>query len=152
MCLNYQETVNVTATDNVAFKVIDFASSYPTILKPLVTVLQGKGNYEYVFVRDFVPVDRREHFTFIRKLERGIPAKCVLFTKSHGSNISNYIYIWKVPQHVTLENALSENQRVVSDITAQLQSFHTRAMRRSVVLVALVLQLSRMYYVKYTDS
>jgi len=47
-----------------------------------------------------------------------------------GSNISNYLYIWIVPEHVILENALSENQRVVSDITAQLPSFHTCAMKR----------------------
>jgi len=46
--IHHQETVNVTATDDVAFRVIDFTSSHPTILKPLVTVLQGKGNYKYV--------------------------------------------------------------------------------------------------------
>ena len=76
-----------------------------------------KGDYEYVFVDDFVPVDRIVRFTL------GIPAKCVLFTKSH-----RYILIF--PQPVTLENALSENQSVVSNITAQLPSFHTHAMRR----------------------
>ena len=129
---HHQETMTAqaVATDNLVFKVVDFTNSYPAVLKPLVTVLEGKGNYEYVFVNDFAPVDRREHFTFIRKLEKGIPAKCVLFTKSYGSNIGNYLYIWKVPQHVTLESALTENQRIVSEITTKFPSYHTRSMRR----------------------
>ena len=32
-----------------------------------------------------------------------------MITGSFGSNIGNYRFIWKIPEHVTLENALAEN-------------------------------------------
>lgn len=40
----------------------------------------------------------------------------VCYAQSFGASIGNYYYIWKIPAQVTLENALTENQRVVTDI------------------------------------
>ena len=59
--------------------------------------------------------------------------KCVICTKSFGANVGNNWYIWKIPLHVTLENALSENQCVVADIISQFPKYHTRCMRKEFI-------------------
>ena len=53
-----------------------------------------------------------------------------MVTKTFGSSIGNYHYVWKIPPHVTLENALAENQRVLTSILDELPKYHTRCMRK----------------------
>ena len=51
------------ASDDLAFHVMSVTNDYPIVLKPLVEELEGKGNYEPIFVRDFAPTDRRDRYT-----------------------------------------------------------------------------------------
>ena len=103
---------------------------HPILLNGIVDELQKKGNYEPIFVRDFAPIDRQKRYMYIKQLEKGLPVRCVMVTKSFGSSIGNYHYIWKIPPRVTLENALAENQQVVRSILDELPKYHTRCMRR----------------------
>lgn len=106
---------------------------YVAVLASLVKELESKDAYEPVFVRDFAPVDRRERFAYVRNLETGLPFKCILATKSFGSNIGNYQYIWKIPEHVSMDVALMENQKVLSAIASRLPQYHTRTMKREFI-------------------
>ena len=104
------------ASDDLSFHIVNVTTEYCSALKPLVEELESKDCYEPLFVRDFAPTDRHLRFTYIKHLEKGLPVKSVICTKSFGASVGNYHYIWKLPLHVSLENALSENQRIVSDI------------------------------------
>ena len=121
------------ASDELSFRVLEVTNDSPVVLKSLTEALQSKQVYEPIFIRDFAPVDRRDRYTYVRLLERGLPVKCVLCTKSFGASIGNYQYIWKIPMHVTLECALRENQRIVADINSHLPKYHTQCMRREFI-------------------
>jgi hypothetical protein len=121
------------ASDELSFSVLEVTNDFPIVLKPLVEALRCNQVYEPVFVREFAPVDRRDRYTYIRLLERGLPMKCVLCTKSFGASIGNYHYVWKIPVHVTLESALHENQAIVATINSHLPKYHTRCMRREFI-------------------
>ena len=123
----------VVASDDLAISLLKVTNDFPIILNPVCEALKQTDCYDTISVRDFAPVDRRERYAYIRQLERGLSVRCVMITRSFGSNIGNYRFIWKIPEHVTLENALTENQRVVSKILQDLPMYHTRCMRREFV-------------------
>ena len=54
----------------------------------------------------------------------------IFFTYTHGSNVGNYHFIWKAPDHVSVEACTTENMRVVDTIRKEIPTFHTRAMRQ----------------------
>ncbi len=118
------------ASDDIAFSALNVIVQYPVFLGPLIEALKDKECYDPVFVRDYAPIDRRERYSYIRQLEKGLPVKSIMVTKAFGSNIGNYHYVWKIPQHVTIENILCENQRVLQQIISQLPKYHTRCMKK----------------------
>ena len=107
------------------FSVLKVTNDFPVILNPICEALKGKDCYDPISVRDFAPVDQREQYAYITQLERGLSVRCVMITRSFGSNVGNYRFIWKIPEHITLENALAENQRVVSKILQDLPTYHS---------------------------
>lgn len=118
------------ASDDLAFTIIHAKNDHPILLNGIVGELQKRGNYEPVFVRDFAPTDRRKRYTYIKQLEKGLPMRCIMVTKTFGSSIGNYHYVWKIPPNVSFENALTQNQQVVRVISDELPKYHTRCMRR----------------------
>lgn len=99
-----------TASDDIAFAVLNVTNQYSVILVPLIETLKEKEYYEPVSLCDFAPINHRESYTYIKQLERGLPIKCIMITKSFRSSIGDNQYVWMIPQHVTMENGLSENQ------------------------------------------
>ena len=53
----------------------------------------------------------------------------------NGSKMSEGIYLstWPIPKHVTMEAALSENQKVISQIQADVPAYHHRALRKKLI-------------------
>ena len=80
----------VVASDDLAFSVLKVKSDFPVILSPICEALKGKDFYDPISVQDFAPVDRRERYAYIRQLERGLSVRCVMITRSFGSNVGNY--------------------------------------------------------------
>ena len=58
---------------------------------------------------------------------------CVLCTCSIGGPVGNYLFVWPLPAHVTLEAALSKNQRVISQIQSDVPVYHRRELRRRLI-------------------
>ena len=121
----HHETQLEVASDDLVFIVIHAKDDHHMLLNGIVGELRKRGNYEPVFVRDFAPIDRRKRYMYIKQLEKGLPTKCVMVTKTFGSSIGNYQYVWKIPPHVSVENALTQNQQVVRLISDELPKYHT---------------------------
>ena len=52
------------------------------------------------------------------------------FTYTHGSNVGNYYFLWKAPEHVCMEACRSENIRIIEEIKSQIPVYHTRYMKQ----------------------
>ena len=66
----------------------------------------------------------------MQELQKGLCRPCVLCTCSIGGPVGNYLFVWPLPEHVTLEASLSENQKVISQIRANVPIYHHLALRK----------------------
>lgn len=57
----------------------------------------------------------------------------MLCTCSVGGPVGNYLFIWPIQDHVTLEAALKENQKVISQIQSDVPVYHRRALRKKLI-------------------
>ena len=60
----------------------------------------------------------------IQDLKQGIRKRCALCTFSEGGPVSNYHFIWLLPDEVTLETSLYENQKIIDKIKADAPTYH----------------------------
>lgn len=109
------------------------ATDVPSSVKPLDSYLRGKNPYEAVFLRDFAPSDRRQRYTYMQELRKGLGSPAVLLTYSVGSSVGNYHFIWRVPDAFNIEAAVAENDKVIQSVRDLLPQYHTRAMRQDFV-------------------
>ncbi len=58
---------------------------------------------------------------------------CVVCTCSIRGPVGNYLFIWLLPEHVTLEASPSENHKVISQIQANVPHYHHRALRKKLI-------------------
>ena len=86
--------------------------------------------------------------------KKGLPIRCVMVTETFGSSIENYHYVWKIPPHVSFENASIQNQQVVRVISDELPKYHTQCMRRefmSILNFGLVSQTTKQFVLQGID-
>ena len=57
---------------------------------------------------------------------------CVVYMLYWGP-IENYLFLWPLPEHVTLEAALNENQKVVTQIKNEVPVYHRRVLRNKLI-------------------
>ena len=69
----------------------------------------------------------------MQELRKGLCRPCVLCTYSIGGPVGNYLFVWPIPEHVTLEAALSENQKVISQIQSDVPVYHCRELRKKLI-------------------
>jgi hypothetical protein len=123
-------------TDNSTVRYITKRTEVAGCLKPLNDVLQSKSTYQPVFVGDFAPSDRRQRYSYIKEVEKGLLISTVFLTYSPGGSAVNHHFIWRVPDSFDVDAAISENpenQQVIDAIKRELPVYHTRAMRRQFV-------------------
>ena len=71
-----------------------------------------------------MPSDRRERYHYVQELKKELSRPCVFCTCSIGGPISNYLFLWSLPDHVTMEAALHENQKVITQIQNDAPIYH----------------------------
>ena len=99
----------------------------------LNAAISEKGPYELVSVADLTPSDRQEKYLYVQELRKGLCRPCVLCTYSIGGPVGNYLSVWPIPEHVTLEAALSENPKVISQIQSDVPVYHRRELRKKLI-------------------
>lgn len=116
--------------DSCCLKYIAPTSSISPLLTDIDQALDKYEFYQPLSVKDFSPKEKRRLYLFIRELEQGLSKPMFLLTYSHGSNVGNYHFIWKVPESLHSEACSLENARIIGEIKKQIPVYHTRAMRQ----------------------
>ena len=120
----------VAFSDATSVRYFPKAYSVSPLLSSLNSALINVSMYEKIFVNDFAPNDSRQKYLYIRELERGLSCPVFFFTYTHGSNVGNFYFIWKAPEHVCIEACTPENARITEEIKTQIPVYHTRTMKR----------------------
>ena len=123
---------SIPLADTTTLKVFAHNACPPTTLCKLNDVIVEKQVYEMVNVEEYAPMDRKKCYMFIQDLHQGLN-KCVLCTYSVGGPMGNYHFIWCIPDNVSLEASLSENQKIITSIQASAPVYHQRALRRHLI-------------------
>jgi hypothetical protein len=106
------------------------AEAVPSLLIAINHDLQNSSYYQALSLSDYTPKENRKRYLFIRQLEQGLSVPFFLLTYSHGSNVGNYYFCWKVPTLFHEEACSNENTRIINEIKKQIPVYHTRAMRQ----------------------
>ena len=124
----HHSTPSESFGDKTNFTYLSKSSKVRGSLQELDQALSQKQVYEYVFVHDFAPADRRICYHYIKELHKGLSRPAVLCTYMVGSSIGNYHFVRAIPEHVTLEAA-----RMRMCIRSQVPVFHRRALKTEFV-------------------
>ena len=88
------------------------------------------SDYTYVHLDKFCPDNRIERRKFIKNLRLSKPI--MLYRVAYGGSIGTLNFIWSVPVGQT-EDKTSRNMKVISQISEDLPTFSSRAMRQEFI-------------------
>lgn len=99
------------------------------MLNELTMKLQASADYEYLSVEEFAPVNSSSKYKYTQCMKNhGFPVPTALVTYTHGNNLGNLNFIWKVP--FCDESGFSASQSVILKLQENIPTFHTRAMKK----------------------
>ena len=110
--------------DKTSIQLLQANQSPSSCLNTLNDDIFHKNPYEHLFVAEYAPSDPWEKYRYVQELQKGLCRPCVLCTCSIGGPVSNYLFVWPIPKHATMEAALSENQNIISQIQADVLVHH----------------------------
>ena len=83
-------------------------------------------------MEDVCPSDPRRKYEYLQMLKSsGLALNAAMLTYMHGNNMGNTHFAWKVPEQGP--DSFSQSQRTIEAVREQIPTFHTRAMRRSLL-------------------
>ena len=123
----------VPVTDKTSVQLLKVNDTPSPCLSTLNDAITQKAPYEYVCVAEYAPSDWHKKYEYVQELQNGLTCPCVLCTCSVGGPIGNYLFVWPLPPHITLEAALVENQKVISQIQSSVPVYHHRALRNKLI-------------------
>lgn len=119
-------------SDNLHFQFLPqcHADNSPAVLNDLCNQLKLYiGDYEYIEVERCCPTDSKLKYNYIKVLKSsGLPFPAVLTTYTHGNNLGNLNFVWKVSSNG--EAAFSDSQPVIESVKEKIPIFHTREMKK----------------------
>ena len=119
--------------DKTSIQLLQANQSPSSCLSKLNNDISHKNPYEHLFVAEYALSDPRESIIMCKNCRKDSVA---LVSSAHvplGGSVGNYLFIWPIPKHVTMEAALSENQKVISQIQADVPAYHHRALRKKLI-------------------
>lgn len=116
--------------DNIQFQFLPVRGSVPcTLLEGLDAQLGEVPDYQSVLVEDVCPTDYRAKYKFIQTMKNiGFEFQTALLTYTHGNNVGNLHFVWKV--NAPNESSFSLSQPVIEKVKTNIPVYHTRTMRK----------------------
>ena len=116
--------------ENIIFQFLPVSKTKESSLLELQTRLEQVSDFQDVAIEDVLSiVDFRAKYNLISTIKsNSFPFPTALLSYSHGNNVGNLHFIWKVPS--ADETSFSEIQKVTETIKRSNPIFHTRAMRK----------------------
>ncbi len=112
-------------SESITVQVIPVCSPTPIMFNDLEIALSHKNVFEYVLA------DPRKKYEYLKLLSSGLSVRTVKLTYSHGNNIGNLNFIWKIPIKASEKDILSQSQQVIETCKQEIPTFHTRFMRKT---------------------
>lgn len=119
-------------SDHLSFQflTVNMLTPRPAELNNLHGCLENLPEFEFVSVEEFSPGDPKKKYQYLQTLKtKGFPFPSALLTYSHGNNVGNLNFIWRVPS--TSETSFSDSQSIIESVKKKIPIYHTRAMRKS---------------------
>ena len=116
---------------NLYFRFLPRCETTPSLLTGLESRLAEKNEFEYVVVEDICPSDPRRKYEYLQMMKSsGLALNAAMLTYMHGNNMGNTHFMWKVPKQ---GSDSSQSHRTIEAVGEQIRTFHTRAMRHSLL-------------------
>ena len=123
----------ISVADKTSVQLLKTNNTPSGLLDKLNDAISHKAPYHFLFIADYAPSDRREKYRYVQELQKALCRPCVLCTCSIGGPVGNYLFVWPLPEHVTLEASLCENQKLISQIQADVPQYHHRALKKKLI-------------------
>lgn len=120
-------------SDSLSFQFlpVNLSSPVPERIKELHHNLEQLPYLEHVSIEQFSPRNAKDRYQYLQTLKSdGLPFPTALLTYSHGNNVGNLNFVWKVQS--TSESSFSDCQPVIENVKRNIPIYHTRAMRREI--------------------
>ena len=117
--------------DHLTFMFLPVASDIAySAFQHLEQALQAKEYYQSIQIAHFAPDEASRRYEYIKRLKtRGLPFPTAMLTYSHGNNVGNLSFIWKVD--CKDESSFARSQGEIESIKCMLPVFKTRAIHRA---------------------
>ncbi|XP_014677901.1 PREDICTED: uncharacterized protein LOC106817728 [Priapulus caudatus] len=67
-----------------------------------------------ISMSDYSPVDRKKRYSYLQLLKQGLAcAECVLYRHAAGGNAGDRYFIWKIPEHCSVDELSNENLSII---------------------------------------
>ena len=111
-------------SDNLTFQFLPQCSTCSSVLSDLCDQVQQTTEYEYVAVEDYCPAEPSTKYYFFQKLKTsGLPFAAALLTYTHGNNVGNLSFVWKVHATDESDSAFSNSQSVIESVKQSIPVF-----------------------------
>ena len=124
---------SVADSDSGTMTVLPIIPVVSSRLTPLNNIVKEKQCYDKVYVNDYTGADPKNKYQYVQDLRKGLTVATVLYTFSLGSNLGNYLFLWRIPHGVSLEAATNENVRIINEIKKSLPIYHSRALKKAFI-------------------
>ena len=96
-CIHFSFSPIRQISEHLSFSFLPCAASLTPCLSSLESLLQDKEAYEYTIADELFPSVPSKNYEFIQKLKKnGLMMTTALFAYSHGRNVRNIHFLWKV--------------------------------------------------------
>ena len=121
----------IREVDHLTFIFLPVASDIAySAFQHLEEALQTKEYYQSIQIAHFAPDEASRRYEYIKWLKTcGLPIPTTMLTYSHGNNVGNLSFIWKVD--CKDESSFARSQGEIESIKCMLLVFKTRAMHRA---------------------
>ena len=116
MTNHYSKSLVHGVAENINFQLLPVSRTKRSSLLELQSRLEQVSDFQHVAVEDVIStVDSRAKYTLIKRMKSNeFPFPTALKSYTHGNNVGNLHFIWKVPSaDVT---SFSESQKVIETI------------------------------------
>ena len=118
-------------SDNLTFQFLPVCSTSASTstMCDLHEQLDGCSSYQHLQVEQYCLMESSQKYSFMKEMKSsGFPFPTALVTYTHGNNIGNLNFMWKVQSND--ESAFSDSQAVIEQLKQWTPTYHTRAMRK----------------------
>ena len=120
-------------SDSGTLTVLPLSTVVSSRLTALNDTMKEKPCYDRMYVNNYSGTDPKKKYQYVQDLRKGLTVPAVLYTCSLGSNLGNYLFVWRLPHGVTLEAATNENVQIIDEIKKSLPTYHSCALKKAFI-------------------